>query len=72
MAKAKGIPLDLAYLMLAGLVVGVFFGLVPEIYFHFPAKSSHSPSVILVLFIFPFGQKRNLNHGQETVAETNK
>ena len=35
---AKGIPLDLACLMLAGLVVEVFLGLVPEIYFCFPAR----------------------------------
>jgi len=36
---AEGIPLDLACLMLAGLVIEVFLGLVPEIYFRFPARS---------------------------------
>jgi len=29
-----------------------------RIFFRFPAKSSHSLSVILVLFIFPFGQQQ--------------
>ena len=54
---AKGIPLDLACLMLAGLVVEVFLGLVPEIYFRFPAKSSHSPSVIFSVIYLPFRPK---------------